>query len=261
MRGLGPGLLPNPSLSISQISPGFHLFPQLKKAVFSSFNDLHTLWRSWRDGAKAFDRPGFISGFRFLSGWITLQPNEETMTRIIDQASLTLVGLLAAATLPAAPEKPRVAVLVFEYEGGTTRVEASGIAEEIRGVFVGSNQYTVVDRTLTDQIMRAWRIRQSGLTARQKALKAGRLYNVQMVITGKLLKFPEGGWQVSSVMLDAQTGIAKRAETIHFMGGFFRMLARNVPSMAFDLAGIPAVPAVTRIILPRTITTWGSGSS
>lgn len=51
------------------------------------------------------------------------------MTRIMNRASWTFLGMLLALPVLAAPEKPRVAVLVFEYEGGATRVEASGIAD------------------------------------------------------------------------------------------------------------------------------------
>ncbi|MCH8883322.1 MAG: hypothetical protein IIA41_07465, partial [SAR324 cluster bacterium] len=143
--------------------------------------------------------------------------------------------ILLAAPI-SAQEKPRVAILNFEV-GGASQVEADAIAEKIRKVFVNSGEYTVIDRTLTSKILEEWEIQQSGLTDEEKAIRFGKLYNVQAIVTGKLLKFPEGGWLVSAVMLDAETGVAEKAETVRHRGNFFDLLDREVPGLAVRLTG------------------------
>lgn len=172
------------------------------------------------------------------------------MSKLIKAVHLSVVGFLLFSTIVVAQEKPRVAVLDFEFEGQASKVEASGIAEEIRRVFVSSKKFTVIDRTLTTKVMQEWAIQQSGLTDKEKAIKVGKLYNVQVIVTGKLLKFPGGGWQISGVMLDAQTGITKKAETIRHKGEFFTLLDQKVPGLAMMLAGLKST------IQPVSGSTW-----
>ncbi|MEE8395525.1 MAG: hypothetical protein V3S29_05680 [bacterium] len=135
-----------------------------------------------------------------------------------------------------------MAVLNFEA-GNAGKVEAEAISEEISKVFVHSKKFTVIDRTLTGKIMEEWALQLSGVTDEKKALKVGKLYNVQAIVTGKLLKFPGGGWQVSGVMLDAQTGVRQQAETIRHRGDFFTLLDQKVPGLARALAGLGPAPA------------------
>ena len=125
----------------------------------------------------------------------------------------------------------------FEVGGKASKVEAEGISEEIRQAFVGSRKYTVVDRTLTRKVMQEWETQQSGVTDEERAITVGKLFNVQVIITGKLLRFPAGGWQISAVVLDAQTGVTKKAETVRHKGDFFTLLDQKVPKMAKILAG------------------------
>ena len=134
-----------------------------------------------------------------------------------------------------AESKPRVAVLKLAERGA--REEADAIAEELRLAFVNTNRFIVIDRTLTDQILKEWELQQSGMTERDKAVRIGKLFNVQMIVTGKLNKFPGGGWQVSAVMLDAQTGITKKAKIVRHRGDFFSLLDTKVPILAESLAG------------------------
>lgn len=156
--------------------------------------------------------------------------------RIAAALGCTLAFLTGASPrLWGAEEPPRLAVLNLETRDAQS--EAEGIAEELRAAFVKSGQYTVVDRTLTGQIVKEWETQQSGLTDSDKALKVGKLYNVRFIVTGKLTKFSGGGWQVSGVMLDAQSGIALRADTVRHRGDFFSLLDQRVPVLARALLG------------------------
>jgi N-acetylneuraminic acid mutarotase len=152
-----------------------------------------------------------------------------------------LLGWAAAVLTGGSPpvygaeEPPRVAVLNLETRDSQS--EAESVAEELRAAFVKSGQYTVVDRTLTSRIVKEWETQQSGLTDSDKALKVGKLYNVQFIVTGKLTKFSDGGWQVSGVMLDAQSGITLRADTVRHRGDFFSLLDQRVPTLARTLLG------------------------
>ncbi len=153
---------------------------------------------------------------------------------------LLLIALTAAAGAPQAEEKPRIAMLDLAQTGA--KEEAEAIAEELRKALVKSGQYVVIDRTLTAQILKEWETQQSGLTDSAKAVQIGKLYNVQLIVSGKLNKFSSGGWQVSVVMLDAQSGITRKAETVRHRGDFFSLLDEKVPALGAALLGTAAAP-------------------
>ena len=166
---------------------------------------------------------------------------------MVNRILFSLLAAIVAAAAVSAPlhaeEKQRIAVLdLAQHEA---QEEAEAIAEELRRAFVKSGKYVVVDRTLTDQILKEWETQQSGLTEGEKAVKIGKLFNVQLIVSGKLNRFSSGGWQVSVVMLDAQTGIAKKAETVRHRGDFFSLLDEKVPRVAAVMVGMemPERPA------------------
>ncbi len=134
-------------------------------------------------------------------------------------------------------EKSRLAVLDLEARGAS-EVEAEAITEEMRRIFVKTGRYIVIDRTLTSQILKEWETQQSGVTDEGKAIQIGKLFNVTNIVTGKLHKFPGGGWQVSAVMLDAQSGETKRAETVRHRGDFFSLLDEKIPFLGNALASV-----------------------
>lgn len=158
------------------------------------------------------------------------------MLKSIKAVSFAVGGILLFSTMVVAEEKPRLAVLNFATRGSVE--EADAIAEELRGAFVKSGKYTVVDRTQTEQILKEWETQQSGLTDDQKAIKIGKLHNVKLIVTGKLNKFASGGWQVSAVMLDAQTGVTLKSERVRHRGDFFTLLDQKVTGLAMVLAGL-----------------------
>ena len=74
---------------------------------------------------------------------------------------------------------------------GAKAEESEGVAEELRNAFVNSGKYVVVDRTLTEKIVEEWKI-QATLTEKEKAIQVGRVFNVQYIVSGKLLAFGGG---------------------------------------------------------------------
>ena len=135
-------------------------------------------------------------------------------------------------------EKPRLAVLPLSTAKAFE--EAGAIAEELRQAFVNSGRYIVIDRTLTDKILKEWETQQSGMTESDKAVKIGRLFNVQIIVTGKLTHFSSGGWHVSAVILDSQTGVTMKAKTVRHRGDFFSLLDAKLPQLSDALVGIAA---------------------
>jgi len=157
------------------------------------------------------------------------------------RVKLSVLCILASVVLIftdplSAQELPRMAVLDLDARGAS-KIEAEAIAEEIRRIFVKTGKYSVIDRTLTNKIMREWETQQSGITDENKAVEIGKLFNVKILVTGKLHKFPGGGWQVSIVMLDAKTGETKKAETVRYKGEFFSLLDEKIPTIGRNLAG------------------------
>ena len=100
--------------------------------------------------------------------------------------------------------------------------------------------------------MEEWETQQSGLTENQKAIKIGQLLNVKLIVTGKLNKFASGGWPVSAVMLDAETGITLKSERVRHEGKFFTLLDQKVPGLAMILAGLKQTTPVPPSQQPAT---------
>ena len=164
---------------------------------------------------------------------------------------LALLLILPGLQAGAAPnEKLRLAVLPFT----TTKAadEASAITEELRQAFVNSGRYVVIDRTLTGSILKEWETQQSGMTESDRAIKIGKLFNVQVIVSGKLTEFTSGGWHLSAVMLDSQTGVTMRARTIRHRGDFFSLLDGKLPRLALEMTrGATSQPKPTGAS-PRT---------
>lgn len=154
------------------------------------------------------------------------------------------------------PDRPRVAVLPLESRDSLE--EAESIAEQLRAAFVNAGTYTVIDRTLTGQILKEWSTQQSGLTDQEKAVKVGKLYNVQLIVSGKINKFPNQGWQVSAVLLDAQSGVSLRADTVRHRGDFFSLLDEKVPGLSRALVGPIGAAAAPQLAAAAPATPTGA---
>jgi len=158
-----------------------------------------------------------------LGAWILLPSPAGAQT-----AAQTMAQTAPRIPIQAKPqEKPRIAILPPEVVQ-VGRDERTAVAEEIRTRVVKSGTFVVVDRTLTQTIQKEWETQQVGITEDKKAVKIGKLYNVKYIITGKLNSFGDERWQLSVVLLDAETGIAKNAETIRHRGEFFSFLDTKV---------------------------------
>jgi hypothetical protein len=144
-----------------------------------------------------------------------------------------IISLLLPGTAEA-QDKQRVAVLKLVALKNFEE-EADAISEEIRADFVKSNLYTMVDRTVTEKIFEELAFQQSGITDQKNTAKIGQIYSVKHLVTGKLNKIGTDGWQVSVVMVNADTGTTSAAETLRFKGDFFNLLNERIPTLAHTL--------------------------
>lgn len=156
------------------------------------------------------------------------------MKQILKIATFVLILALTSKinAMENIPEKPRIAVLNWDIRNNEIEEEADAVAEKIREVFVVSEQYTVVDRTMTKMILQEWERQETGHTEVERSIKIGEIYNVKLIVTGKLSRFQDGSWQVSCVTLDAETGVTQDAKTVDHKGDFFTLLNKRVPLMA-----------------------------
>ena len=154
----------------------------------------------------------------------------------IMKRSLVCISLfLLLVGIAFSQEKSRIAVLDLITQN-TTAEHAGAITEEIRNAFVNSRQYTVVDRTLTSKILEEWKVQQT-LTGKEKTVKIGTLFNVRHLITGKVQQLEENQWQVSLVVLNAETGETSASRTVRHQGSFFSLLDEKIPPLAWELVG------------------------
>ncbi len=175
----------------------------------------------------------------------------ETAMRGRPAAGWLIVGLFfIGAGFAWGQGKPHIAVLDLETHGAEA-AEVESISEVLREAFVASGRFVVVDRTLTRKILEEWALQQSGAVDEEKAIKVGKLFNVQYIVTGRLSKFDEDGWQVAAVLLDAQSGVTRQAKVIRHQGNFFSLLDNKVPQLAATLAGVDVRKAPPPLVVKR----------
>ena len=151
---------------------------------------------------------------------------------------LTAVAvLLVFSAIAFAQAKPRIAVLEFVIEGVAKSSEGSSISEEIRAAFVNSNRYTVIDRTLTNKIMKEWDTQQFETADRDRAIKIGKLYNISQFVTGKLIGLSSEAWMVSAVIINGKSGEVMEVATVRHKGNFLRLIDTKLGSLANKFVG------------------------
>ena len=134
----------------------------------------------------------------------------------------------------AKPERPRIAVLAFELID-VKKAEGIAAEDQLRNELVKKRVYTVVDRAQTEKVLKELHFQQVGLTEQDKALKLGKLLNVQLIVTGRLTALT-GAVQLNVQMIEVQTAEIIRSESLLHRGDMLGLISEKVPLVAARLA-------------------------
>jgi TolB-like protein len=98
--------------------------------------------------------------------------------------------LLLLTNLPAQSGQNEILhVAVFNFEGkGISTAEAELLTDRFRGELVNTDSFIVIERSIMNQILDEHNLQMSGFTETSDAVQAGRILNVQKVITGSVGK-------------------------------------------------------------------------
>ena len=146
----------------------------------------------------------------------------------------------AMAQTGAKPERPRIAVLAFELID-VKKAEGVAAEDQLRNELVKKRVYTVVDRAQTEKVLKELHFQQVGLTEQDKALKLGKLLNVQLIVTGRLTALT-GAVQLNVQMIEVQTAEILRSEAILHRGDMLGLIAEEVPLLAARMARVEKPP-------------------
>ena len=156
------------------------------------------------------------------------------------------LSVASAQTAPAAG-KPRIAVL--EFSGvGVTEAETAAVTEEIRSDLFKSGRFEVLERSRIDAVLNEQALQQAAV-ATEDAVKAGKLLDVQYIVTGRLTSPSPGTYHLSAQAIDVETGRITASDTAQHEGGILGLLeklpaltARAVAKL-FEEAPPPAAQA------------------
>jgi TolB-like protein len=152
-------------------------------------------------------------------------------------------GWLAPLRAESRVEKRPIAVLDLEVTGGT-REQALALSNQLRTEILKTGQFTVVDRSQINAILEEQALQQTGCTTQECAVRVGRILGVRQIVTGTVTKIDNDLWQVSVLLIDAESAETLRGETLNHAGTYRELLVTGMRWVAERLAlSGPAPPA------------------
>jgi|GEM_PF-2417468 len=118
------------------------------------------------------------------------------------------VFLLAAVPPNPAAEKMRLAVMEFKADG-VPRSQALRISELIRTAIINTGNYTVLERTQMDMILREQGFQQAGIFDDRSAARVGKILATQKILVGTVMKLGNS-IVISGRIVDVEKGSADK---------------------------------------------------
>ncbi len=171
------------------------------------------------------------------------------MTRRLCSPRLSIVLALIVAALALAQSsargvvsaKDKMAVLDLEAVG-TGKVEASAMTERLREALLDSGKVALMDRSQMNTLLDEQAFQQATCTGADCTAKAGKLLGVEKILSGKVVKLTDTGWQVSAQIVQVETAQTLKAQSIQFTGDLMALIDQGIPDLAsrLDQARNPA---------------------
>lgn len=116
--------------------------------------------------------------------------------------------LLTAMSAHSAAEKMRLAVMEFKADG-VPRFQALRILELIRTAIINTGNYTVLERTQMDMILREQGFLQAWIFDDRSAARAGKILPTQKILVGTMMKLGNS-IVISGRIVDVEKGSADK---------------------------------------------------
>ena len=138
-----------------------------------------------------------------------------------------------------ARKKPRLAILnlvprVVPIEKKT------GLPKGLPGKFRKMSEFDMADSVLTQKLIEEW-ARSATASQQKRGRKLGRLYDVQMMVAGKVHAIKQRKWVVSFVQLNAPPDAPGKEKSVASKSEFYSILDERDPVVGpvlADLAGV-----------------------
>lgn len=144
-------------------------------------------------------------------------------------------GEKAAASV----QKPRMAILNL-----VPRVvpidPKTGLPKGLPKTYRKMDEFAIADRVLTEKLIEEWS-RAATISQQKRGKKLGRLYDVQLMVAGKVHAIKKQKWVVSFVQLNAPPEAPGREKTVASKSEFYSILDENDPVVGPVLAELAGV--------------------
>ena len=141
---------------------------------------------------------------------------------------LVLVSSLSAQTT--------IAVVDFEAKG-VSNDEASALSDRLRNELTEFGEYTVVERSQMEEVLKEQGFQQSGCVSNECAIEVGELVGVQQIVVGSISRVGDV-MSVSARIVSVETGTVLTAASYDHEGKIGDLLKTGMNRVALDLAGI-----------------------
>ncbi len=141
---------------------------------------------------------------------------------------LVLVSSLSAQTT--------IAVVDFEAKG-VSNDEASALSDRLRNELTEFGEYTVVERSQMEEVLKEQGFQQSGCVSNECAVEVGELVGVQQIVVGSISRVGDV-MSVSARIVSVETGTVLTAASYDHEGKIGDLLKTGMNRVALDLAGI-----------------------
>mgnify|MGYP006301743411 CR=1 FL=1 len=124
---------------------------------------------------------------------------------------IAVVTALLCAGGAQAGNSPTLAVVGIETEN-VARLQATIAANFLRGYFVNSNVYTVVDRDHMEKVLRQQSLQGYGVISDAQAVRVGELLDVKKIVVGAIMRLA-GEYYLEMRIIDVETSSIEKCKT------------------------------------------------
>ncbi|MBN2037721.1 MAG: hypothetical protein JW768_13350 [Chitinispirillaceae bacterium] len=127
------------------------------------------------------------------------------------------------------PIPPNIAVLDLMAKG-VDSTEASVLSEKLRGEFINSGKFQVIERGAVEEVLNEQGFQQSGCTSNECVAEAGQILGVKYMVAGSIGKI-ERTYLLSVRLINASNGKIEVNAQKEITGSLVQMLKTGVPEV------------------------------
>jgi TolB-like protein len=142
--------------------------------------------------------------------------------------TLILFGWLCTG-LAQIPVSPNIAVLDLTAKG-VDSVDASVLSDKMRGEFINSKKFQVIERGAVDEVLKEQGFQQSDCMSNECVAEAGQLLGVKYMVAGSIGKIEET-YLLSVRLINATNGKIEASSQKEISGSLVQMLKTGVPEV------------------------------